>query len=385
MSQPSDTVHKPSFSGHSPGVLNLCFSRGWGGLEMANLQWAKRFHRQGYRSYSICYENSPLHQKTLSEGLPVETRTPHEYFSPRTARYIRQFVIENKIDMILLQRLRDLWIVSPALIGLNTTLVGFAQMWLDSVNKKDFLHRWLYGRMDLLITLTPSQGTAFLKCVPYPAEKTINIPNSVDSQKFNPSLRNSQFRKDFGIGEDEVIIGCVGRLDPFKGQKELIEAFANVHTEGKRLILVGDSTVHNGNEYLNELHQTVKDLKLEGRVIFTGFREDIPNILANFDIFVLNSYKEAFGFVVIEAMASGTSVIATQSGGVPDILENGTYGWLVPPQGTFELANTLNYLITHPEERLQKAKLAREHVIKNYEESAIFHRLIRETQTRGLL
>jgi glycosyltransferase involved in cell wall biosynthesis len=355
-------------------------SRGWGGLEMASAQWASLFQKHGHTGLSICAPGSPLEQRLKEQNLPYVTREFREYFSPMNSLWLRRYVIEQKIDVIFLQSLRDLWVVSPALWGTNIKLVGFAQMWLSGINKKDPLHTLIHNRMDALVTLTEDHCAQILKCIPFPREKTIILPNSIDTSRFGHQWRNENLRNEFGAAMNDVLIGIVGRLDRQKGQKELIEAFAKTKEKfpGKnlKLVLVGEATLDHDTSYVTELKNAVKILNLENDVRFVGFRKNIPEIMASLDLFVLASYQEAFGFVVVEALASRTPVVATRSGGVPNILQDGKYGLLAEPKNVDALTQAMVSVLSEPEKTKQRAHEAQEYTKLEFDENIIFKKLL---------
>lgn len=365
-------------------VLHFCMSRGWGGLEMASHQWARIFQEQGHKSFSICYPGSPLAAKLAQSQLATKEMAFKAYFSPKKSKELSRFIVQNDIQAVFLQSLKDLWVVVPALWFLPKNhpckLIGFAQMWLQGINKKDFLHTLIHKRMDALITLTPRQSEQVLRCIPFEKENTHVIPNSINTKRFSPSLRSAEVRKEFGAQENDILIGLVGRIDRQKGQKELLEAFALSRKRTPhlplKLVLVGDPTPDSGESYLQSLKDTLTKNKLENDVILAGFREDIPRVMSCLDIFVLNSYQEAFGFVMVEAMASGTAVIATNSGGVPDILQNGKYGWLVPPKDVNALSDTLTYVANETEKRKTMALTAREYACNEFDELKNFEKIL---------
>jgi len=360
-------------------------SHGWGGLEMASLQWARLFHKHGHESFSIASPGSPLSKALKEAQLPVYEMDFREYFSPFESLQLRNYVKANGIQCIFLQSLRDLWVVSPAITGLNVHLIGFAQMWLEGINKKDFLHTLIHKRMDRLIALTPRQGDQVLKCIPFPKEKMVILPNSIGVDKFSPRKWSHEVRQQLGAEETDILVGIVGRLDPQKGQKECIEAFAKLRKTAPamkiKLAVVGGCTPDSGMTYLKELEETVRANNLQLDVVFAGHRDDIPTVMASLDVFVLNSYREAFGFVLVEAMMSGTAVVATNSGGVPDVLRDGKFGTLVPPRDTDALAEALKQLALDSDLRSTMSEKARGYALWEYDEEKTFMKMTELLQT----
>jgi glycosyltransferase involved in cell wall biosynthesis len=140
------------------------------------------------------------------------------------------------------------------------------------------------------------------------------------------------------------MVASVGRFVPFKGYMYLLEAARMVqnHRPDVHWVLVGEG------ELREELEEQSRTLGLETQVHFTGWREDVPDILALCDVFVLPSVTEHFGRVIIEAMAMGKAVVATDAGGVPEIVIHGETGLLVPPREPKALADAALTLLSDP-------------------------------------
>jgi glycosyltransferase involved in cell wall biosynthesis len=157
------------------------------------------------------------------------------------------------------------------------------------------------------------------------------IRNGIELSKFQfqPGMDRGT-REELGIG-DEFVIGSVGQVAERKGQAGLLESFALTQRSipNALLLIVGTPLFDHEREYASRLKSRVRELGLEGKVRFLGQRRDIPALMRAFDVFVLNSENEPLGLVLAEAMASGTPVIATRGGGVPEIVIDGRTGRLV--------------------------------------------------------
>ncbi len=315
--------------------LHICLSESWGGLEMAVSRWNQILEENGHHNLNICTPESPLSEDLKASGHKTIEWDSARYFAPDFTYKLRALVQKEKIDVVIIQNLRELWIVSPALWGLNKVkLVGFTQM-LIGIKKKDPFHKLIYNRLDHALTLTDWQQQALKPYLPIPASKYKTIPNFVDCQRFHPGLRSDDYRYQLGYKPEHFLIGVVGRIDEQKGQIELLQAFQSILTDfpNTRLLVVGEPTMGESRqqEYFLKIKDFVRDHKLEKQVQFFGFQKEPHKVFANLDLFVLPSYRETFGYVVVEAMASGTLVLGTQAGGVPEILGDGEYGFLCEP------------------------------------------------------
>lgn len=151
-------------------------------------------------------------------------------------------------------------------------------------------------------------------------------------------LGTTQLKQELNL-EGRYIVGHFSRLSPWKGQHILIEALT--HCPEVTAILVGDA-LFGEHDYIEELHQQVKQLGLSDRVRFLGFRLDIPELMSMCDLVVHTSTApEPFGRVIVEAMLCGQPIVATAAGGAVELIEHGQTGWLVPPGNILELAETI--------------------------------------------
>jgi glycosyltransferase involved in cell wall biosynthesis len=195
------------------------------------------------------------------------------------------------------------------------------------------------------------------------SKKVEVIYNGVDLNEFRFGIDGSQIRREFNISEKDILIGTVGQLIPWKGHRYLLEAAKIVKERASNIkfLIVGDE-VPEGSGYRKELEGFSLKLGLKEDVIFTGFREDIPDVMAAIDIFVLPSINEPFGRVIIEAMAMGKPVVATNSGGVPEIVVDGEIGYIVPIKDAMALAERINELINNREKREEMGRAGRKRV-----------------------
>ena len=178
-----------------------------------------------------------------------------------------------------------------------------------------------------------------------PAEVTV-IPNGIPLDKFCPGQSSPQLRSELGLTTDDRVLLVVSRLTPWKGHMTLLEAVARLADRWPwlKLVIVGEVAFWEA-DYEQQLKQRAAELGLTEQVIWTGFRSDVPELLRLCDIFVLPSVREPFGRVIIEAMATGRPVVATASGGVPEIVVNGQTGLLVPPEDAQSLAGAIETLL----------------------------------------
>jgi sugar transferase (PEP-CTERM/EpsH1 system associated) len=186
--------------------------------------------------------------------------------------------------------------------------------------------------------------------------------NGVDTQRFAPrSEWRAAARKELGFGTDSFVVGTVGRLVPIKDQQTLLQAAALLATRGVnvRVLLVGS-----GPE--RERLQSLATGALAGRVCLVGDSGKVAELLNAMDVFVLPSLKEGMSNTLLEAMASGLPVLATDVGGNPEIVENNVNGCLFSPGDATWLANKLQSLAQSPAFVHQLGTAARNRAIDSF-------------------
>ncbi|MBN2095921.1 glycosyltransferase family 4 protein [Candidatus Peregrinibacteria bacterium] len=176
------------------------------------------------------------------------------------------------------------------------------------------------------------------------------IHNGIEADRFF----DNHDKASLPVQRGDLVITCIAELHKRKGQKYLLQAFKKLQVEFPtlHLVLVG---IGPEEKRLKEEYGNIPNIH------FLGWREDIPRILKASDIFVLPSLREAFGLVVLEAMASGVIAVATDNGGTKDIIEHGKSGYLVPPANPEKLAEVIRTILTNPDQKrdIEKAALER--------------------------
>ena len=160
------------------------------------------------------------------------------------------------------------------------------------------------------------------------------IYNGIDLVRYDHQEPCCTLRDEYGMEPTSPIVGVVGRLELEKGHPTLLEAWPLVleACPSAYLLIVGEGS------RLDALHDIARAQGIERHVVFTGRRDDIPAVTAAFDVAVLPSYREAQGLTILEAMALSRPVVASNVGGIPEMIEDGVTGLLVPPQDPPALA-----------------------------------------------
>ena len=210
------------------------------------------------------------------------------------------------------------------------------------------IERWLARHTDRLITVSETVRTELLALGIGTPEQLTVVRLGLDLKRFrNCSNVRGELRTELGLGPEAQLVGIVARLVPIKTHELFLKAAAQVSRRipQSQFLVIGDG------ERRARLEELVDQLGLNGRVFFLGWRQDLDRIYADLDLVVLTSRNEGSPVSLIEAMAAGRAVVATRVGGVPDLVEDGVTGLLVPLENSHALVDAMSSLLEDPERR----------------------------------
>lgn len=204
------------------------------------------------------------------------------------------------------------------------------------------------------------------------AARVRTIHNPVNLEQFSPGEPPQTLREEMRIPTTCRVIGLFGRIVPFKGVLEFLRAFAVVvRTVPSAVALIVGDRSDGPAEYERQVRALIDELDLGAHVIMAGFRRDVAELLKLCDVLALTSLgDEGFGRVLVEAMACGVPVVATNSGGPLDIVRDGVDGYLRDPRDTMAFANALTVLLASDEVRAQFAARARARAVDHFSSRA---------------
>lgn len=211
---------------------------------------------------------------------------------------------------------------------------------------------------DRMVALTDGEKKDYIKLSVCASEKLFKIHSGVDLKPFMHCNGNRvEKRRSLGLDQNGTVIGFVGWLLPIKGPAYLLKAMAHIWCDHPNVSLV---MVGKGELDVDLRTQALK-MNANGRVKFLGWREDIHEIMPLFDLLVLPSLNEGMGRVLVEAMAAGKPVVASEVGGIPDLVKHGETGYLVRPADEKALANGIKKLLNDPPRAKQMGRRGKEY------------------------
>jgi len=342
-------------------IAVVCFSRSLGGLELSTLRITAVMKSRGAPAMVIVPPSSPLEKRAAELGLDLAVLSPRwKYGDVSAARRLARILKDNKIGIVVLMQSHDIHLASLASYFLPALKIVFYQQMDSRHNKRDLFHTWTFSKLSLWITLTQSMRENVLECTRLAGAKVKVVPLGTD-------LHRSEARSFFGLAQDKKIIGVLGRLDPGKGQEAFLRAIPQVaeyHPE-TLFVIAGDETAGEPG-YKRYLENTSREIGADRSVKFIPFTDDVPRLMAALDVFILPSFAETYGLVVIEAMAMEKPVIATNAGGVPEILTDGRTGLLIEPRNAAAIADAIIKVLDDEKLQVALGRAAREDALRRF-------------------
>ena len=208
------------------------------------------------------------------------------------------------------------------------------------------LERQLANQTDAMIAVSDAVRDHVASALRKDPSAICVVENGVNLERIAGGTRDA-VRREFGLSCDHVVVGLIGRVCQQKGQQDLIAAAKHLASRqpNLRYLLVGD---HEDKDLSHRLRGEVSAAGLGDVVYFTGFRRDMANVYAALDILAAPSRWEGFGLMLVEAMAVGVPIVATNVGAIPDVLDGGRSGLLVEPQQPAGLAEAIIRLVEEP-------------------------------------
>jgi glycosyltransferase involved in cell wall biosynthesis len=335
----------------------LLISHSWrggraSGMEIYTLELIRGLKAKGHAIVLVTGKSDSTRGNKSLELIAPDLELPFHTVNPlthsSTYRQLRRLTAEREIDIIHAQH-RTAGYFAELLQSRHG--VPYAITVHDPWHSTPF-KCWHGGLFRRVIAVSEFIRQELIRKFRFPPERVRTIHNGVDPARFAGITRQERerFRAEYGIAPDEVVLTQIGRISRAKGQQDTIQALALLPRELKyRCLIVGE-----GRER-PELEREIGHLGLHEKVLFCGFRDDIPVVLAGSDVMLLPSRHEPFGLAVVEAMLSKVAVVATNAGGVPEIITHGEDGLLFAPGDVSSFARHIEQLVRDPELRRRLA------------------------------
>ena len=343
-------------------ILFVNSIRMFGGGEIWMLRTLGALQKLGHQVWLCCHPDTELERRATLENIAVKPVRFRTDFDPGNIATLASFMKRNRIEVVLTNMDKELRTAGVA-AKLAGVLVVIPRRGIDYPLKDRWRYRFAYNVLATRI-LANSQATkqALLRNAPWlDAGRIEVIYNGIDVEVFEQPA-TTDLRKAWNIPAESIILGFVGQLDERKGISVLLKAFEGVieKVPSARLVLVGRGQLE------TEVREAIRAHSWQECVVPAGFIADTRAIMQALDVLVLPSFWEGFGLVLIEAMAAGKPVITTNVSSMPEIVEDGHTGFLIPPGDANMLAARALELLGNADLRRSMGEAGRCRVIKQF-------------------
>jgi L-malate glycosyltransferase len=320
--------------------LHIDTARTWRGGQHQVLVTVLGLRALGHRAVLVAHAAGELRQRA-KEGLDLIPLTPRTEMDLSAAWRLSRVIKQLQPDIV---HAHDPHGVAMAALALSMS-TQVSKPRLVASRRVDFrlrgsaLSRWKYRQVDCFICASNAIRQILLSDG-VPAARAVTVHEGIDLDRVAAALP-ANLHEELWLPHQAPIVGNVAALVPHKGQRHLIEAAALVvrQVPDARFVIAGQG------ELRESLERQIKDHHLEKHVLLAGFRPDVLSVHKAFDIFVMSSLTEGLGTSLLDAMAAGKPIVATRTGGIPEVVVDGKTGILVPPRDHQAMADAIVRLL----------------------------------------
>lgn len=350
-------------------IVNLVIGSGVAGGQVVALRIARAAKERGDDVVFVVPAPGPFVELVEREGFGVAVADLNRTFRVRSAGRLRRLL--RSADVLHTHTLAGANILSR----LASPVPVVAHLHIENHFRP--ATGWLLRRLDSatarrcarLVAVSEDTRRAYEQ-QGYPRGRIEVVYNGIEA---DGRVAAGGERAALGLPDGTPLIGEVARLCDVKGQRELIDALAEL--PGVGAVLVGDD-LEEGGAYRQRLERRAAELGVSDRVIFTGHHPDPHAILDELDVFVLPSWTEGLSLAMLEAMAHGKPVVATPVGGTPEAVVDGETGVLVPVRDPQALAGAIRDLLADPDRALRLGESGRKRVAEHFSADAMTRRML---------
>lgn len=335
-------------------ILHIDPEKGWGGGECQVLGLVTTLSEHGHENHLLCHPKGALFEAAQAKKIttfPIIVRNDLDF---RSIFSVRRLIREESYDVVHFHTKRA-HALSLALGRVHPELRYVVTRRMDYPVKRSWYTRRLYNQKVDGVVAISHKISEVLVAGGVERERIKVIHSGIDLTPFPRACATAP-------RSETKVIGTVAVLEERKGHRFLLEAAALVKEQGFRVIyrFAGDGSERDA------LQRVVHELSLQEEVFFLGFVSDIPTFVSSVDIFVLPSLYEGLGIAVLEAMAAGKPVVASRTGGIPELVTDQVTGLLVPPKDPRALARAICHLLSQDDLLRRMGDKGRERALERF-------------------
>lgn len=354
-------------------ILYIIDNLEFGGGETVFSQLINRLRKDKYNITVACLPTGTFIEMIEGSGVQIKSVDMRNRFNIKVIMQLANLMKRGKISIVhslgaradFFARMAAKLAGGPVVV--STVIMPVEGFDVSPLRKKVYsiLSRFSERYVDLFIVDSEATKKILINRHRIPTDKVVRIYNGIELKAYQPDNRGefiNKIRKEYGIDEGVFLIGAVGRMVWQKGFEHLIEAIPEVSKEypEARFLLVGEGSLK------NELKVKSKRLKIEDKVVFTGFRKDLKEVLSTIDLLIIPSLRESFPIITLDAMAMAKPIIATRIDGIIEQITDGENGILIPPGDPSSLAKAIMIAINNKEHYRNLGLMARKRVGESF-------------------
>ncbi|MBU1107178.1 MAG: glycosyltransferase family 4 protein [Candidatus Riflebacteria bacterium] len=341
------------------------------GLELFGLRFAQDLLSRGHRAMVAAPAGSLIAKQCVDRGIelyPFPVTTKYELVSyPAAFRMLRELnpaaVVAFRTQMMYPVQL------AKVLTSQHVPFFLFYRIGAGSLYRKDPIHRYLFKNLAAVVPNADYVKDRILKFWGIESGKVLCIKSGVDTKKYQPDAQaRISLRHELGLKDDDVIVGSSGRIEQMKGSEDLLRSMFDVGGAGRarenvHLVYIGRETEPG---YIDYLRRLAAQFGYSSRFHVLGFRNDVEKVYPAYDLFAFAvNVREAYAYVVLEAMASGVMPIIPDAGGLGEMFSHGVEGFFFEHRNLESLRNTLvEALAVEPARRQAMGEQARQRIVE---------------------
>lgn len=327
-------------------ILHVLHSLHIGGLENGVINLINHLDDSRFEHAICCIDSSGLMAERITRPVEIYTLSKGNKRDYLLAFKIARIIKKVKPDIVHTRNWSAIdGVIAAKLAGVKHVIHGehgreaTDPTGANSIRKK--VRKALNPWVSKFISVSAELRNWLLNDIGLPEKKIMQIINGVDTNQFKPTTEKQSAKAKLGFKLDSFIVGIVGRLDPVKDHETLFKAFRilcdNKNSERFRMLVVGIGVLE------EKLKILARDFNISKNITFAGDRCEMPQFYECMDVYVLPSIAEGISNTILEAMASGLPVIATRTGGSPELVDEGMTGFLFTPGDCKELADKISF------------------------------------------
>jgi glycosyltransferase involved in cell wall biosynthesis len=346
-------------------------SSGWGGQEIRVFAEMRACRQRGHRLLLCAPPNTRIYEKCAEAGFPIFPINDNRFGYPATIARLAAFFRQQRVDVVNTHSSRDGWIA-----GIAARLAGVPLLIRSRHIEVDYPNR-LLSRIAFralphhVITTSQRISDRLIDELHVNARRVSCIATGVDLSRFNPEVTGTLHR-ELSQPASVALVGMVSVLRSWKGHPDFLNAAKILADQAKpvHFVIAGEG------DGRPDITARIQKLGLENRVTLLGHREDVPQVLASLDVLVLPSTAhEGIPQILLQGQAMAKAIVATEVGGIPEIVQDGETGLLVPARNPQKLAEQIGRVLNDPLLRRQLGERALDRARRDYSLETMCDRL----------